>query len=336
MPQTPERHERRPRPTSPARRGLAAGGEARGEVRRRPGPDGVQLPHVAEVAEVGQPRRRCAPDVEHDARPESLRRRHQRPDPDPALEHRGRHGQHRRHDQCGAPRLVEGAGDQLREDAAEGERPDHDADREAAPVGEPADDQLHAHRVDQRQRRPGHHPQHHGRDRAVDHGRRRQRRDRGDGRADPHQPRRVHPVGQVGDRRHQRPGHEAELHPDRQQRLADPPDLPLRTQRGRGRGRREPRRHRHHLHRRHQHQLAYGLPTVRRRRRATTCAGAHRGLGPSRTSWVTCPGSSSSRRGDPEQPHRPLDLAAQDRRSPGRRRPGRRPSARRGRPARPA
>ena len=121
----------------------------------------VELPHVAEVAEVGQPRRRSRhtssttpgwkPWSGATSGPTTIQRcstaaTSARPAETTSAV---RHAEPRR------------PGDQLREDAAEGERADHDAHRETAPVGEPADDQLHADRVDQRQRHAGHHPQQH-------------------------------------------------------------------------------------------------------------------------------------------------------------------------------
>ena len=290
---------RRTRPARPCPRdaGSPRLGEAGGEERRRPRPQGVELPHVAEVAEVGQPRRPGPPHVERRRRDGSpAERATSGPTTDPALQHRGDQRQAGRDDERRTPRRAEGAGDQLRQDAAERERADHDAHRQAAPVGEPADDQLHADRVDQRQRRAGDHAQRHRR--------RRRRRRRWPWRASrARRRRRPSPISRGGCTRSGRlvtaetsaPVDEAELHPDRQQRLADPPDLPLVAQRRRGRGRREPGRDREHLDRGDQRQLAYGDRPVGPHRGARPARLLTGAAAPSRTSWVTCSGDSSSR-----------------------------------------
>ena len=255
---------------------------------------------MPEVAEVGEPRRPVAPHVEHHARWKPSDRVTSGPTTIHRCSTAASSARPGRDEQRRTPGGAEGPGDQLREDAAEGQRADHDAHRQPPPVDEPAHHELHPDRVDQRQRGSRHEPERDRRHDPVDDRRRGERRQRRDGRAERHQPRRVDPVGEVRGRGRQRPDDEAELDADRQQRLADATHLPLRAQRGR-RGRRgEPRRHRHHLDGGDQRQLAYGGPAVRLGHRrggshaSTVGQASGRQRGPSRRSITTCSGVSSS------------------------------------------
>jgi hypothetical protein len=185
------------------------GGARRGEERREPCPEGVELPHVADVTDRRQAQPTVAQRAYGGARVQ--RRRGRRAG---ARAHRAdRQGAEQREDRGrrdrGLPWHVPGAADEVRRGGAERERPDHDARRDTAPALEMGRDQPHppAHRRRPARRRRG------SATAARPRARRRRASRRGRGGSDPgarDQPPRLEPVGQVEQRRPDAAGDEPE------------------------------------------------------------------------------------------------------------------------------
>gem|GEM_PF-3759286 len=223
--------------------GLLVAGE---QAERHPGPHRVELPHVAEIAEVGEPRR---PVRQHPRRRPPVERRrlaeiragfdeksadHRRDDRETGgqQEHRppGRHA---------AGRGVE----EVRQRRAQGDGAHQQADAEAAVLPAPGGHQLHPRRIDPGEGEAGEEPA--GERRAR---RQIQQRDggverRGGERAHRQQALRRQAVGEGEKRAQQRPGHEAELHAGGQPGLQGAREPPRRRELRHHRRRREPDRH---------------------------------------------------------------------------------------------
>ena len=222
-------------------RHVAAQREAGRQEGRDPGPHRVQLPHVAEVAEVREPhgwlrqRRTSLADAE----PRRGDRQRAIADRRP----RDRGGQHAReasgdHDQ--APVEIDdrpSGAERIRDGRAERDRPDQDADREATLAGEPPGQHLHRHRVDGRD--PGA-AQRAQRDRRGEIDREQPERGVGrsrDERPDGDEPARGDDVGGTGQCQNERADRESDLDRHRQERRLEAVDPPFRRdERCHGRG----------------------------------------------------------------------------------------------------
>ena len=140
-----------PRPRRSQIAAAAAGLEARGKEEAQPRPHGVQLPHMAEVAQARESRPAVAKDRACHAQVEARRRETVGPlgdvEPD---EPRGQERQPRGRQQRAPPRQVGQAADEMGRSRAHGERAHQDADREPATGLKPRCDDLHRGRVDAR------------------------------------------------------------------------------------------------------------------------------------------------------------------------------------------
>ncbi len=201
------------------RRALAErGGEGGGGRRTDPGPEGVELPHVAQIARVGEPQPPVAPGQPQRPRIEPRRAGVVRPEPraearEPAERRQRRGGHH-----GGAPVRASHPGKEVRQRRAEGDRADDQPHQQAAVAGSPTDGDLHRHRVDPRHAGAGEPAECNLRGPADRNGEECQVRRRPDhGRGDQHRAR-IEPVGGAVDGERQRADHEADLHGARQRR----------------------------------------------------------------------------------------------------------------------
>ena len=224
---------------------------------RHPGPHRVQLPHVAEVAEVGQAYSAIAHDVGDLRQIEGLRRScvgavvHEQQD-----HSAGQDRQERWHSGGDPPVRRAERIDQVGRRLPEGERAYQHTQSESAPLAEPRGDDLHPRRIHAGQADAGQKAEGDGARRAMGRQHQQQIDDASQkcGRSEqgPH----VDHIRQIHERAEQRPGHEAQLHCDGEPGGGGGAQPPLRNQR-RSHGRHpEPERHRQQLRQRHQHQRA--------------------------------------------------------------------------------
>lgn len=168
----------------------------------------------------------------------------------------GQRGAHQRqgrrrqqHSLPGQP--LDAAADQLWHRGAERERADQHPERPTALAGgRPGRHHLQAHRVHAGQRDTGEQAQQHDDREAVARHRHQRRADGGTQGTDGHQPRCLHPVGEVERRRAHRPDHEPGLHGGGEHDRRAEGDTERRLQAGPHSGGGEPRRERKHLHQR--------------------------------------------------------------------------------------
>jgi hypothetical protein len=216
---------------------------------------------VAEVAQVGEHQVAVAQDRAGLARIEDRAAEGVRPLAHQPAEHRrcGQAGDGAHHHD-GPPVDAGGeAAEQVRHGRAQGQRPDHDAKRQASVAVEPGRHQLHGRRVDSGERHAGHHTGGDGagrpglqQQRGV--GRRRHQGGRG------HQPVEPHDVRQVDEAGRECADHEPDLNAVRKPHHREAGKRPQLLQLRRDRRRREPGRQRQHHRNRHQGQ---GRPPVR-------------------------------------------------------------------------
>ena len=233
---------------SPSVGASAARLQARREERADPRPHGVQLPHVAEIAEAGQASAAIAEDRARHAHVEARRGEPVRALPDEGPDDRAAGDrQERGREQDVPPRQVGEAADQVRHRRAHGEGADQDADGEAAALAKPRRHDLHRRRVGARHGDAGDESQDQGRPETVH-----PERDGGIGdgaeRAARHHERTGRPhVGQIPERAHERAQDESELDGDGQRGGARITEMPLARQRGQDGRRAEPERKRQQL-----------------------------------------------------------------------------------------
>ena len=222
--------------------------QARREERADPRPHGVQLPHVAEIAEAGQASAAIAEDRARHAHVEARRGEPVRALPDEGPDDRAAGDrQQRGREQDVPPRQVGEATDQVRHRRAHGEGADQDADGEAAALAKPRRHDLHRGRVGARHGDAGDESQDHGGPETVH-----PESDGGIGdraeRAARHHERTGRPhVGQIPERAPERAQDESELDGDGQRGGARITEMPLARQRGQDGRRTEPERERQQL-----------------------------------------------------------------------------------------
>ena len=236
-------------------RGQAAGrggrgpgcGEARGHEERDPGPHRVELPHVAQVPEVGQADRWLAerPPRDVDAEPGS-------PDVPGSVGRSGEDEQPTEDGQCARagdrrmpvdPLARAERPEQIRQRGPDGEGADEDADRQPALEAEPACQQLEPDGIDACQGKAGDEPEGHCRGRVAREIREAEvGRGRHGGTRREQDPRRDD-VRRGGDCQRERADDEPELDRDRQRREPEPAEVPVGRQQRGDRRRAEPRGH---------------------------------------------------------------------------------------------
>ena len=222
--------------------------EARAEHHGQPRPHRIQLPHVAEVSEVGEPHAAVAKDARHLSYVELRRGQrvgafaHEQQHNEPARDGEPRGEQHIE-TPVRAPQCV----DQIRRSLAQRERAHQHAQSHPAPAPEPRRHDLHPRRVNAREEKSD--------EKTQSDARRQVRREEPEGGvrecasegAERDQTARAHDIRQIEERTEERPRDEAELHGQRQPARARLRQTPLRSERGHDRRGREPQRHRQKL-----------------------------------------------------------------------------------------
>ncbi len=209
----------------------AGGREARRDEQRHPRPHRVELPHVAEVAEVRELDRPVAERRRRDRHAEARRRGLERTrlregEHEQATDDRGDRGERDDRPPVEARERAGGA-EQMRQCRPDGQRPDQHADRHAAPEAEPSRDHPHPDRVHRRQRHAGQGSPRQGRGGVGGDEREAEIAGRGDERADTEQAPPGKDIGRPGRRDGQGSDRESELDRHGQERQVQSAGMPL-------------------------------------------------------------------------------------------------------------
>jgi hypothetical protein len=196
---------------------LAISSEGRAAEGKDPGPHGVQLPLVPEIAEGREAdgtvahHGGCLPGIKDRLREPEWPIGREVPGCQAAQDR-----QHRRRDDDGMPVRAANSVEELGCCRAQGQRPDHDAQGGAAAGPEPRGHRLEPRRIHASQERSGEEPQADGRVGRV-HPDQQQIDGCGAQRADQHERAGSNDVGQIDERRHQGADNEPRLHGDREE-----------------------------------------------------------------------------------------------------------------------
>ena len=226
---------------------------ARQEAERGPGPHRVELPHVPEVAQVGEPDPGGGHGSDRLAPVEATGGADVGADPDGEDQEPTQDREPRSHEEDRAPRgepglALPGEGVQeVRQGRADGQGTNQDAQPEAAVFLAPGGGQLHTGGIDPGQEEPGQEAERQGRLGARDPERDRPVAERARERAARDQALGREAVGGVGEGAREGAGYEADLDRHREPGLEAPAQVPGRRQLGEDRAGREPKRHRQQL-----------------------------------------------------------------------------------------
>ena len=226
-------------------RHVAAQREAGRQEGRDPGPHRVELPHVAEVAEVREPHGRLRQRRTGLSHAEPRGGNGQRAIADREPRDRGRQqARDASGDHDEAPVEIDDrarGAQRIRDGRSERDRTDQHADREAALAAEPSGQHLHRHRVDGRDSGAAQRAKRDGGDEVDREQPEGGVRDGRDERPDRDEPARRDDVGGTGQGQHERADRESDLDRHRQERRLEPVDLPFRGDERRHGGGAEPR-----------------------------------------------------------------------------------------------
>ena len=219
-------------------------GRCRG--RAHPGPHGVELPHVAEITEIGMADAPVGPGEPDGAGLETRRPRVMRPEPCGKHRQAAEGTKQRRGHDGRAPGRSADIGGERRRCRPQRERPHQQADQKTAVPEAPADDDFHADRIDARQTGAGQEARQHRQVAADGCQEQPSVGECGADRRGGEDPARIQAVGDTADRHGERTNDEARLNGTGEKRLVDGVDRALARHVGKHRGGGEPRAHAAH------------------------------------------------------------------------------------------